>query len=148
MYISRHLENEVLKASKNYPVVMVCGQRQVGKSTMLNHIKESDRKYVTFDDINARRLAETDVGLFFETYGTKLFIDEFQRVPSILLEIKRIVDEKALNGEDNSGMFWLTGSQKFKMMQNISESLAGRVAVFDMAGLSNAEIEGRGAHCF
>ena len=148
MYIKRHLENEVMKASKNYPVVMVCGQRQVGKSTMLNHIKEPDRKYVTLDDINARRLAETDVGLFFETYGTKLLIDEFQRVPSILLEIKRIVDEKALSGENNSGMFWLTGSQKFKMMQNISESLAGRVAVFDMASLSNAEIEGREVHCF
>lgn len=148
MYIKRHLESEVLKASKNYPVVMVCGQRQVGKSTMLNHIKEADRRYVTFDDINARRLAETDVGLFFETYGTKLLIDEFQRVPSILLEMKRIVDEKALRGEDNSGMFWLTGSQKFQMMKNVSESLAGRVAVFDMAGLSTAEIEGRTAHCF
>jgi len=148
MYIKRHLEQEVLKASENYPVVMVCGQRQVGKSTMLNHIKESDRKYVTLDDINARRLAENDIGLFFETYGTKLLIDEFQRVPSILLEMKRIVDEKALNGEDNSGMFWLTGSQKFQMMQNVSESLAGRVAVFDMASLSRAEIEGRKAHCF
>lgn len=148
MYIKRQLESEVLRASRNYPVIMVCGQRQVGKSTMLNHIKEADRKYVTFDDINARRLAETDVGLFFETYGTKLLIDEFQRVPSILLEMKRIVDEKALNGENNSGMFWLTGSQKFQMMQNVSESLAGRVAVFDMASLSNAEIEGRQAHCF
>lgn len=148
MYIKRHLESEVLKASKNYPVVMVCGQRQVGKSTMLNHIKEADRRYVTLDDINARRLAETDVGLFFETYGTKLLIDEFQRVPSILLEMKRIVDEKALSGENNSGMFWLTGSQKFQMMKNVSESLAGRVAVFDMACLSTAEIEGRAAHCF
>lgn len=148
MYIERHLENAVLKASKNYPVVMVCGQRQVGKSTMLNHIKEPDRKYVTLDDINARRLAETDVALFFETYGTKLLIDEFQRVPSILIEMKRIVDEKALNGEDNSGMFWLTGSQKFRMMQNVSESLAGRVAVFDMASLSAAEIDGRKPHCF
>lgn len=148
MYIKRHLESEVLKASKYYPVVMVCGQRQVGKSTMLNHIKEVDRRYVTLDDIKARRLAETDVGLFFETYGTKLIIDEFQRVPSILLEIKRIVDEKALRVEDNSGMFWLTGSQKFQMMKNVSESLAGRVAVFDMASLSTAEIEGRAARCF
>lgn len=148
MYIKRHLESEVLNASKYYPVVMVCGQRQVGKSTMLNHIKEPDRKYVTLDDAHARRLAETDVELFFETYGTKLLIDEFQRVPSILLEMKRIVDQKALNGEDNSGMFWLTGSQKFQMMKNVSESLAGRVAVFDMASLSNSEIEGRDGHVF
>lgn len=148
MYIKRHLEDEIIKAGKNYPVVMVCGQRQVGKSTMLNHLREPDRRYVTLDDINARRLAETDVQLFFETYGTKLLIDEFQRVPSILLEIKRIIDEKALNGEDNSGMFWLTGSQKFQMMKNISDSLAGRVAVFDLSGLSNAEIENRPGACF
>lgn len=148
MYIKRHLESQILNVSNNYPVIMVCGQRQVGKSTMLNHIKEEDRKYITLDDINARRLAESDVGWFFETYGTKLIIDEFQRVPSILLEIKRIIDEKALKEEDNSGMFWLTGSQKFEMMKNVSESLAGRVAVFDMSSLSNSEIEGRTGGCF
>ena len=92
MYIQRHLENQVREASKFYPVVMVCGQRQVGKSTMLNHIKEEERRYVTLDDGNARRLAEKDPALFFETYGYPLLIDEFQRVPSILLEMKRIVD--------------------------------------------------------
>lgn len=148
MYIKRHLEDEVLKASKYYPVVMVCGQRQVGKSTMLNHIKEENRKYVTLDDMNARRLAETDPELFFETYGLPILIDEFQRVPSILMEIKKIADEKALNGESNQGLFWLTGSQKFQMMQNVSESLAGRVAVYDLAGLSTAEIEKRPSQLF
>lgn len=148
MYIKRHLENEILKASKYYPVVMVCGQRQVGKSTMLNHIREENRRYVSLDDMNARRLAETDPELFFETYGLPILIDEFQRVPSILLEIKKIVDEKSLNGEINEGLFWLTGSQKFKMMHNVSESLAGRIAVFDLAGLSTAEIENRPSKLF
>lgn len=148
MYIDRHLEEQVLDASRYYPVVMVCGQRQVGKSTMLNHIKEQNRRYVTLDDRNARRLAENDPALFFETYGSPLLIDEFQRVPDILLEIKRIVDQKALDGEDNSGMFWLTGSQKFKMMQGVSESLAGRVSIFDMASLSTAELEERPASLF
>ena len=148
MYIQRHLEEQILKASKYYPVVMVCGQRQVGKSTMLNHIREPERRYVTLDDGNSRRLASTDPALFFETYGYPLLIDEFQRVPSILLEMKKLIDQKALDGEDNSGMFWLTGSQKFKMMQDVSESLAGRVAVFDMASLSAAEIEGRPAQQF
>ena len=148
MYIRRHLEQQILSATRYYPVVMVCGQRQVGKSTMLNHIREPERRYVTLDDGNARRLAETDPALFFETYGYPLLIDEFQRVPSMLLEMKKIVDEKALKGEDNSGMFWLTGSQKFRMMQNVSESLAGRIAVFDMAGLSAAEIENRPAALF
>ena len=148
MYIERHLEEQILNASQYYPVVMVCGQRQVGKSTMLNHIREPERRYVTLDDGNARRLASTDPALFFETYGYPLLIDEFQRVPSILLEMKKIVDQKALDGEDNNGMFWLTGSQKFKMMHDVSESLAGRIAIFDMASLSTAEIEERPATLF
>ena len=148
MYIKRHLEEQVLEASRYYPVVMVCGQRQVGKSTMLNHIREPERRYVTLDDGNARRLAETDPALFFDTYGYPLLIDEFQRVPSILLEMKKIVDRRALAGEDNSGMYWLTGSQKFRMMQGVSESLAGRTAVFDLSSLSVAEIEGRPAGIF
>lgn len=148
MYIRRQLEASIIDASKHYPVVMVCGQRQVGKSTMLNHIREENRRYVTLDDGNVRRLAETDPALFFETYGYPLLIDEFQRVPSILLEMKRIVDQKELDGEDNSGMYWLTGSQKFKMMEDVSDSLAGRVAVFDMSSLSSAEIEGRNVGVF
>ena len=143
VYVTRHLEKQVLEASKHYPVVMVCGQRQVGKSTMMNHLREPNRRYVTLDDIQARHLAETDPMLFFETYGSPLLIDEFQRVPSILLEIKRIIDLKALNGEDNCGMFWLTGSQKFMMMRSVSESLAGRAAVFEMSGLSSAELDNR-----
>ncbi|MCD8022878.1 MAG: ATP-binding protein [Lachnospiraceae bacterium] len=143
MYIKRHLESEIRKASDYYPVVMVCGQRQVGKSTMLNHIRGSDRRYVTLDDMNARRLAEQDPGLFFETYGAPLLIDEFQRVPSLLLEMKRIVNHADLNGEDVTGRYWLTGSQKFQMMKDVSESLAGRTAVFDLSSLSTAEVEGR-----
>lgn len=115
---------------------------------MLYHMKEKERKYVTLDDGNARRLAKQDPALFFETYGYPLLIDEFQRVPSILLEMKRIVDQKALEGEDNNGMYWLIGSQKFRMMENVSESLSGRIAVFDMAGLSTAELEGREGRIF
>ena len=148
MYITRHMEQEIINASKYYPVVMVCGQRQVGKSTMLHHLKSEDRKYVTLDDGNARRLASQDPALFFETYGYPLLIDEFQREPSILLEMKKIIDVKALAGEDTNGMFWITGSQKFKMMKDVSESLAGRIAIFDLAALSAAEIDGRKASIF
>ena len=148
MYIQRHLEKQIREASDCYPVVMVCGQRQVGKSTMLYHIKEEDRRYVTMDDGNARRLAQKDPQLFFETYGSPLLIDEFQRVPSVLLEMKRIVDQKALEGDKPYGMYWLTGSQKFRMMKDVSESLAGRIAVFDLSGLSAAELDGREAGVF
>lgn len=66
MYIKRHLEEQIINASKYYPVIMVCGQRQVGKSTMMNHIKENERRYVTLDDGNARRIAETDPSLFLK----------------------------------------------------------------------------------
>ena len=128
-------------AASYYPVIALCGQRQTGKSTMLNHIKEVDRKYVTLDDRTARRLAQEDPELFFETYGTKLIIDEFQRAPELLIEIKKIVDKKALNGEDNSGMFWLTGSQQFYMMKNLSETLAGRVGIFSMSSFAQCEIQ-------
>lgn len=148
MYITRHLEMQIINASKYYPVVMVCGQRQVGKSTMLNHLKTPERRYITLDDANARRLAEQDPALFFEAYPPPLLIDEVQRVPSLLLEIKKIIDQKALNGEDNNGMFWLTGSQKFSLLQGAAESLAGRIAIFEMAGLSAAEISGQPPRLF
>ena len=140
MYIKRIIEESILEASLHYPVIMVCGQRQVGKSTMLNHIKNTNMKYISLDDRNARRLAHNDPELFFETYGYPLLIDEFQREPSILLEIKNIVDKKALNNENASGLFWLTGSQKFQMMKNISETLSGRVCIFELSGLSYSEI--------
>ena len=140
MYIKRTLEQTFLETNSYYPVLALCGQRQVGKSTMLNTIKEKDRKYVTLDDRNARRLAENDPELFFETYGNKLIIDEFQRVPDLLLEIKKIVDAKALNNKDNNGMFWLTGSQQFRMMKSISETLAGRVGIFSFSSFSQSEL--------
>ena len=136
------MESSILKASTQYPVVMVCGQRQTGKSTMLRQIAESDRVCVSFDKLETRKLAENDPALFFETYGHRLLIDEFQRVPSILIAIKDIVDNAAYKGEDPAGMFWLTGSQKFVMMKNISETLAGRVAIFTMLPLSQREIDG------
>lgn len=147
-YIKRNMEDRILKVSRQYPVVMVCGQRQTGKSTMLKHIAEPDRVYVSFDRLETRRLAENDPALFFETYGHKLLIDEFQRVPSILLAIKDIVDNAADHGEDPNGMFWLTGSQRFEMMKNISESLAGRVAIFTLLPMSQREIDGRESEPF
>lgn len=134
-YLKRQMEESILKASKTFPVVMVCGQRQTGKSTMLSHLMPKEMKYVSLDDDRARMLAKRDPEMFFEIYGDKLFIDEFQRVPSILLNIKKIVDSKKENGQ-----FWLSGSQKFVMMKNVSESLAGRVAIFDMLPLSFNEI--------
>lgn len=148
MYFQRAMESTILKASQQYPVILVCGQRQVGKSTMLNHIKEPSRRYVSFDDRAVMRLAETDPALFFETYGYPILIDEFQKVPSILETIRDIVDRLGYEGKDNNGLFWLTGSQKFKMMKGVSESLAGRLAVFEMSSLSMQELEEDIHGCF
>lgn len=148
MYIKRVMEKEILEASKYYPVIMVCGQRQVGKSTMLNHIKENERKYVSLDDRNAKRLAIEDPDLFFDTYGYPIIIDEFQKAPLILEKIKDIVDKLGYEGKDNNGLFWLTGSQKFKMMKNVSDSLAGRVAIFELSSLSQAELNNKAGEVF
>ena len=140
MYINRIIEKEIIKSAKEYPVIMVCGQRQVGKSTMLYHIKENNMKYVSLDDRNARRIAHEDPDLFFDTYGYPILIDEFQKEPHLLNKIKDIVDKLGYEGKNNNGLFWLTGSQKFKMMKNVSESLAGRVAVFELSSLSFNEL--------
>ena len=147
MYIRRHMEQQLLKAAEHNPVLIVCGQRQVGKSTMLCHIKEEKRRYVTLDDAKALNLALKDSALFFETYGNCLLIDEIQRAPQLLLEIKRIVDGEKLKGKSEAS-FWLTGSQKFELMQGVSESLAGRAAVFELSSLTTAELENRPAELF
>ena len=147
-YIKRHLEKEVKKASKFYPVVMVCGQRQVGKSTMLYKIKDAKRNYITFDDNAIRRLAKVDPDLFFETYKPPLIIDEFQRMPDILITLKKIVDARRLKNKKSNGLYWLTGSEKFKMMKNVSESLAGRVAVLEMSSLCSREINNSSSFVF
>ena len=139
-YLHRHLEKEVLKASKYYPVVLVCGQRQVGKTTMLYNIKNKSRNYITLDDSKDRKLAKNDPELLIEKYKTPLIIDEFQRAPKLLLAIKKKVDEDILMKKKSNGIYWLTGSQKFKMMKNVSESLAGRIAVIDMSSLTSREI--------
>lgn len=143
MYIRRHLEQEIIKASQQFPIVMLTGARQTGKSTMLMHIKEENRSYVSLKDMRYKKLAKEDPSLFFQTVGERLIIDEFQEVPSLLDEIFNIVETKKLNGEEYRGLFWLTGSQKFKMLEGVSQSLAGRVAVFEMLPLSTQEIENK-----
>ncbi|MCD8205205.1 MAG: DUF4143 domain-containing protein [Clostridia bacterium] len=147
-YIPRAMESEILYASKHYPVIMVCGLRQSGKSTMLNHLADADRTYVSLSDIDALLSALEDPKGFFETYVPPVLIDEFQLAPALLTTIKYIVDEKKRNGENSYGLFWLTGSQKFSMMKNVSESLAGRCAVFDMSSLTSAELDKRDTGVF
>lgn len=137
-YIARNLEKVVLEVTKEYPVVLVTGPRQVGKTTMLQKLMEgTDRNYVSLDDLNERNLAKTDPEMFFQLHKPPILIDEVQYAPELFVYIKIHVDKY-----HNAGDFWLTGSQVFKLMSGIQESLAGRVAVLSLTSLSQAEICG------
>jgi hypothetical protein len=135
MYITRAAESTALQISESFPVLLVTGPRQVGKSTMLQHIAGNDRTVITLDDIDVRYLAKTDPALFMQRYKPPLLIDEIQYAPELLPYIKMAVDKSQKNGE-----YWLTGSQAFHLMKGVSESLAGRVGIMNMLGLSAAEI--------
>lgn len=145
-YITRNVEKVVRNLSRQFPVVMVTGPRQVGKTTMLRHINK-EINYVTLDDLNARNLAVNDPELFLETYEAPLIIDEFQYAPNLLSYIKMIVDEARIDRTFNdtksfNALYYLTGSQSFVSMKNVSESLAGRVGIIEMNGLSTSELLG------
>lgn len=137
-YISRNLEKVILQVSAEYPVILVTGPRQVGKTTMLqNLMKGTDRKYVSLDDWNERNLAKTDPELFLQMHKPPVLIDEVQYASELFTYIKIHVDKT-----HHPGDFWLTGSQAFKLMHGVQESLAGRIAVLSMTSLSQAEICG------
>ena len=137
-YIKRNLESVVSQLTHEYPVILVTGPRQVGKTTMFQKLMEgTDRGYVTLDDLNERAIAKSDPELFLQLHKPPVLIDEVQYAPELFTYIKIHVDKN-----HNPGDFWLTGSQVFKLMQGVQESLAGRVAVLSMTSLSQAEISG------
>lgn len=136
MYIHRHLESKFLKMSGFFKAVLVTGARQVGKTTMLKHLAKN-RTYVSLDDIDTLTLAKEDPKLFFMRYKPPIIIDEVQKAPELFPYIKILCDES-----DETGLFWLTGSEQFSMMKNISESLAGRIGIMTLYPLSPGEIEG------
>ena len=138
MYITRHMEKPVMELNEQYPVLLLTGPRQVGKTTMLEHLIEVEgkgRKKVSLDDLTLRELAKTAPKMFFQLYQPPLLIDEVQYAPELFPYIKIMVDERHQPGD-----FWLTGSQLFKMMEGVQESLAGRVALLHLSPLSQSEI--------
>ena len=140
MYIARHMEKIVMALTEQYPAIMIVGPRQVGKTTMLEHLMAQEgrgRKKVTLDDLSERELAKTDPKMFFQLHKPPLLIDEVQYAPELFPYIKMMVDE-----QKNPGDFWMTGSQLFKMMEGVQESLAGRVALLHLSPLSQSEILG------
>ncbi len=138
MYIKRELEQVIRATSRVYPVVLLTGPRQVGKTTLLERLAEENRTYVSLDDPMIRELAIREPALFLQRYTPPLIIDEIQYAPELLSYIKLYVDTHKRKGD-----FWLTGSQMFHLMKGVSESLAGRVGIINMLGLSQSEILGR-----
>ena len=137
-YIRRELERKFLRMSAAFKAVMVTGARQVGKSTMLRHLAEGEKRtYVSMDNVRNRELARTDPGLFFQTYRPPILIDEIQKAPELFEPIKVICD----NTEER-GLFWLTGSESRKMTRQAGDSLAGRVCILKLFSLSMREMAG------
>lgn len=137
MYIQRTIEKSIERANKFFPVVLVTGPRQVGKTTVLQNCETQPRTYVSLDTLENRELAKNDPTLFLQRYPAPVLIDEIQYAPELFPYIKASVDK-----EKKSGMYWLTGSQQFHLMKNVSESLAGRVGILQLEGLSQDEKTG------
>ena len=141
--IKRDIEEKFKKISETRKVVLITGARQVGKSTFVKNIKESDREYITLDDWNLRTLASEDPLLFLQRYNGKLIIENVQYAPALLSYIKMEVDKS-----NEKGKYWLTGSQRFELMKNVSESLVGRISILEMSSLSLAEKKGFSSKLF
>lgn len=136
MYIKRHMEEIVKECIEQFPVLLVTGPRQVGKTTMLTKICDN-YTYCTLDDPLLLREAVEETNLFLMNNEPPLLIDEVQYAPEIFRYIKMNVDKNK-----RKGAFVLTGSQAFQLMKGVSETLAGRMAVIEMQGLSLREIFG------
>lgn len=145
LYIPRAVEPFARRCSDTFKAIAVTGPRQVGKTTMLRHMAEEEerrcgrrRAYVTLDDAEARYLAQSDPALFMATYAPPVLIDEVQKAPELFPYLKI-----ALDASERNGTVWLTGSQPLHLKRRLSESLAGRVAILEMLGFSQAELSGR-----
>ena len=135
MYLNRTIEPAIIKAQQQFPVLMVTGPRQVGKTTLLQHLALNNRHYVSLDDPVLQTLAKEEPKLFLQRYKPPLLIDEIQYGTELLPYIKMDVDQH----RQQSGRYWLAGSQPFHLMRGVTESLAGRVGLINLLGLSQWE---------
>ncbi len=146
MYIKRNIENKLIEASKQFASITIYGSRQVGKSTLIQHLFPTI-PYVTLDDIEIRDYAIRDPKGFIKYYSSPLVIDEIQKAPQLLEYIKIEIDnmkKKFLsNNEPPKFLYILSGSNQFELQEAITESLAGRTCVFNLSSLSYNEIKGR-----
>lgn len=138
MYIERELERKFLKMNTAFKAILVTGARQVGKTTMLKHLVEGhNRTFVTMDNARNRELAQRDPQLFFQMFKPPILIDEAQKAPELFEYIKELCD-----ATEEKGLFWLTGSESKKLLEQAGDSLAGRVCILKMYSLSQREKAG------
>lgn len=139
-YLKRHMESRIQELSCSWPAILLTGPRQAGKTTMLQTLAEQEgihREYVSLDDLSLRDLAKNDPKLFLQLHQPPILIDEVQYAPELFSYIKIHIDQ-----HHAPGSFWLTGSQIFRLMQGVQESLAGRVALLHISPLSQRELIG------
>ncbi len=136
MYIKRHAEDTVRQMAKQFGAVLVTGPRQVGKTTMLENLL-GNISHVTMDDAILRTSAAENQNTFLKDFPPPVFIDEIQKAPNLFEQIKIYLDS-----DHKKGQFYLSGSQQFKVMKQVSESLAGRIGILNLLGLSLREITG------
>ncbi len=135
-YKPRRLEGFFQKANLQFPIILITGPRQIGKTTFLKKMASQAHTYVTLDDPLLCHLAKNDPSLFLQRFATPLIIDEVQYAPELFPFLKMRVDQ-----DRKAGQYWLTGSQPFPLMQGVSESLAGRIAIIKLLGFSQRELE-------
>ena len=138
-YIARALEPIISEVSREYAALVLTGPRQVGKTTLLEHLSSGARETVTLDDLQERSLAQSDPELFLQLHPAPVLIDEVQYAPELFPYVKIAVDRGA-----PPGSYWMTGSQSFALMERVRESLAGRVALLSLPALSQQELYSRG----
>ncbi|MDO4936200.1 MAG: ATP-binding protein [Phascolarctobacterium sp.] len=137
MYIERSIKNTIKSVNSTFSVLCLTGPRQIGKTTLLENLADKKRTIISLDNTKARNLAQTDPELFLQRYTPPVLIDEVQYAPELFPYIKLLVDKR-----QHTGDFWLTGSQMFSLMKNVSETMAGRVALIPLQGFSNSELQG------
>lgn len=134
MYFKRHIEKIIVESGKTYPVVLITGPRQVGKSTVLKNLYPNMASETLDSPFLIQTIKDDPIG-FLKMQGVPCILDEVQKAPELFSSIKYMVDH-----DHKDGMYFLTGSQKFPLMEGVSESLAGRVSIINMLGFSNREI--------
>ena len=133
MYIKRHAEATASKLAEMFGAILIAGPRQVGKTTMLEKLTDGIN-YVSLDDPIIKAIAEEESGTFFKDNPPPVFVDEIQKAPALFNQIKLLLDRSRKKGQ-----FFMCGSQQFKMMKGVSESLAGRIGLCTLLGLSLRE---------